>query len=68
MIVNIHDARGHLVEARDLGNLAAAGSDGLEHLWRWSPGAGAASLPAGVYWFDFRAGAARAVRRGVFIK
>jgi len=68
VIVNIHDVRGRLMETMDLGNLAAAGSDGFEHLWRWTPANGAANLPAGVYWFDFRAGAARAVRRGVFIK
>lgn len=68
VIVKIYDTRGRLVDQADLGLLSATVSDGVGHIWRWSPPSGAGTPPSAVYWFDFRAGSARVVRRGTLIR
>jgi hypothetical protein len=68
VVVKIYDVRGRLVDQADLGPLVATGADGVGHLWRWSPPAGAGALPSAGYWFEFRAGSARVVRRGSLIR
>jgi hypothetical protein len=68
VVVKVYDTRGNLVDQADLGPLTATGTDGVGHLWRWSPPSGAGTLPSASYWFEFRAGSARVVRRGTLIR
>ncbi len=71
VIARIYDARGRLVEESPLGNLAATGPmddpASEPHLWTWPDAAGAARIPAGVYWAEFEASGVRAVRKLTFL-
>ncbi len=66
--VFIYDMRGLKLSEAALGFMPAteAGQGGT--LWRWRRPAGAAALPAGTYWFEFRAGMHRAVRRATLVR
>ncbi len=63
----LYDTRGRLIHEEDLGILAATGprdDPATEpHVWNWPLTGGAARLPAGVYWVEFNASGARAVRK-----
>jgi len=68
VLVKTHDARGRLVTGQHLGRLAATGpandSDSVPHIWTWSAApAGTARIPAGIYWLEFHAAGARAVKK-----
>jgi len=66
-IAKLYDTRGRLIHEEDLGILAATGPRNdpatEPHVWNWPPAGGAARLAAGVYWVEFNASGARAVRK-----
>ena len=63
----LYDTRGRLIHEEDLGILAATGprdDPATEpHVWNWPFTGGTARLAAGVYWVEFNASGARAVRK-----
>ena len=66
----IYDARGRLVHEGGPGLVEATGPAGeaetLPQVWHWSPES-VDGLPAGVYWFEFRASGHRCVRKTTFV-
>ena len=66
--VDIHDVRGRRVGGARLGQVAAAAPDAPGQAWRWVPERGAGRLPAGAYWFTFRAAGARVARRVTLLR
>jgi aminopeptidase N len=68
VVAKLYDGRGRLLEKTDLGTLATTGPaddpETMPHIWTW-PGAttGSARIPTGIYWLEFSAGDARAVRK-----
>ncbi len=63
--VRVFDARGRLLDRRDLGTLPA----GEDFPWTWTPDpAGGGHLASGVVWLEFRGGGGRAVRRAVLLR
>ncbi|MEN8005603.1 MAG: M1 family metallopeptidase [Candidatus Krumholzibacteriota bacterium] len=66
-IAKLYDMRGRLIHEADLGTLAATGpSDdpaSEPHVWSWPFAGGSGRLAAGVYWVEFTAEGARAVRK-----
>lgn len=67
VVVNVYDIRGRKLEKKNLGPLPATGPAGDDssqpHRWRWRPDLLSPPPPSGVYWLEFRAGTARAVRK-----
>ena len=63
----LYDTRGRLIHEVDLGILAATGpmdDPATEpHVWNWPLAGGTARLASGVYWVEFNASGARAVRK-----
>ncbi len=57
--LGVHDAMGHRLFSSDLGELPALDPEGAVPRWRWLRPAGAAALPAGLYWFTFEANGTR---------
>ncbi len=63
--VRVHDARGRLAAAHDLGEHTG----GEAFTWDWRPASDdARPLPSGVYWLEFRASGGRAVRKAVLVR
>jgi aminopeptidase N len=71
VIVKLYDARGRLVGDTNLGLMAATGPaddpDSEPHVWAWPGNEGNPRLPAGVYWAEFNAAGARAVRKLTYL-
>ena len=71
VIVKLYDARGRLVDGANLGLMAVTGPandpDSVPHVWAWPGTGGAPRLPAGVYWAEFNAAGARAVRKLTYL-
>ncbi len=63
VVVNIYDARGHVIDSTDLGTLDATGPAGDEtatpHTFCW-PGSGSRPMASGIFWLRFTAGKAQA--------
>ncbi len=71
--VTIYDARGANVFQENLGILAGSPPDGLPiapgHPWQWQPsGSGNQAMASGLYYFEFRGGGGRQVRRVTLIR
>jgi len=69
--LNIYDVRGRRVHEGGPGYLEATGAAGDEnntpHIWRFSP-QNVEGMPAGVYWFEFRTGQHRLVRKTTLVR
>jgi len=72
VIAKLYDVRGRLVGDTNLGFMAATGPandpDSVPHVWAWPGTEGAPRLPAGVYWAEFNASGARAVKKLTYLK
>jgi hypothetical protein len=67
VVVKTYDARGSLRDSINLGLLAATGladhPDNEPHLWTWPGSSRTSRIPSGIFWVEFNAEGARAVKK-----